>query len=267
MAYSARILADSITEQGDRLTTLEVTFPRIVLPEFNTHRMLSRNSASSRAIPVEKMISAVEADPFVPSSFGKNQRGMSSSEDLTGDPARIAHGTWMRTLRWSIDCARQMAWVGVHKQIANRLLEPFCWQTVVVTATEWSNYFALRCSHDAQPEIRTISEMMRDAIDASSPRVIRRHGWHTPFVDDEEVSRILEEATAEGASAEHTLVGHVSAGRCARVSYLTHDGRRDWRADLELSLRLRRDGHMSPFEHVARPMTKGERSYQSRRGR
>lgn len=243
MGYSARILADSLSPAGCRLTTFEVTFPRIVLAEFNTHRMLSRNSASSRAIPVEKRIAAVEADPFIPESFGRNQRGMQAGEALDGTEAAAAEHSWRVACRMAIGEARVLAGLGVHKQLANRLIEPFCWHTVIVSATEWRNFFGLRCHPAAQPEIRRIAEMMRALYDASAPTRLHIGEWHLPLVSAEERVEV----------APHRLP-LVSAGRCARVSYLTHDGRRDLAEDVRLANQLMADGHMSPFEHPAQAL-------------
>lgn len=251
MGYSAKVLADSVSLDGERLTTLEVTFPRIVLAEFNTHRMFSRNSASSRAIPVEKRIAMVEADPFVPDVFGKNQKGMQAYTGLDDAESRLARETWMVAANNAVFSARRLAEVGVHKQLANRLLEPFLWHTVIVSATEWSNFFALRCNPDAQPEIRRPAEMMRAAMALSTPKKVGYRGWHRPLLEEDEA--VLRHDS--NFSEEELCL--VSVGRCARVSYLTHDGRRDPMADIELARRLKSSGHMSPFEHVAQP----ERQY------
>lgn len=267
MGYAARVLKDSITYRGHeahRLTTMEVTFPRIVLAEFNTHRVLSRNSASSRAIPVEKRIAMIEADPFEPESFGKNQKGMQASEVLASDDDHMARAEWTLARVDAIRHAKALAMIGVHKQLANRLIEPFCWHTVIVTATEWDNYFALRCHPDAQPEIRKVSEMMREVFNASTPKELKAGQWHLPLLQDDEF--VLPDNSPEwnepvGFSCTLLSVDmakKVSAGRCARVSYLTHDGRRDIKADVELCERLHKSGHMSPLEHVARPLTQDD---------
>jgi thymidylate synthase ThyX len=236
MTYAAKVIADSIAD-GVRLTTLEATMPRIVLAEFNTHRMFSRNSASSRAIPVEKRIQAVIDDPFVPESFGSNQKGMQAGSALEGREAADAREVWMHARVEAVRAARALAALGVHKQLANRLIEPFAWTTVVVTATEWENYFNLRISSLAQPEIRLVSEAMKAAMDTSKPRTLHVGEWHLPYIQDGE---------SEGPLAM------ISAARCARVSYLTQDGRRDIEADLRLAESLATNRHMSPFEHVAR---------------
>lgn len=250
MSYATRILCDSVTTRGhetNRLTTFEVTIPRIVLAEFNTHRMLSRNSASSRAIPVKKRIQAILDDPFIPESFGKNQKGMQAGEQLDVEAGAQAQGIWLEARDAAARYAASLADLEVHKQLANRLLEPFLWHTIIVSATEWDNLWALRCHPAAQPEIRKPIEMMRDAYDDAIPMELRPGQWHLPLVNDEAQLR------ADGFSELHIKM--ISVGRCARVSYLTHDGHRDPHADIELCARLQASGHMSPFEHVARPLT------------
>lgn len=248
--YKAVVLADSVSKLGYRLTTMLVTFPRIVLAEFNTHRMLSRNSASSRAIPVQKRIQQVLDNPFVPEAFGRNQRGMQAAEVLQGDENNKAREEWLLAMQAAVEHARNLAALEVHKQLANRLLEPFLWHTAIVSATEWDNFFALRCHPDAQPEIRRVAELMREEMRASRPEIKAEGSLHLPFVGKVDWQEALDRY---GIDAGEQLAW-VSAARCARVSYLTHDGRRDLDADLNLAQRLREAGHMSPFEHVAKPI-------------
>jgi hypothetical protein len=145
--------------------------------------------------------------------------------------------------------------IGLHKQIANRLLEPFLWHTVIVTATEWDNFWALRCNKDAQPEIRVAAEMMKKLYDESTPRKLDYGEWHLPLVTDE------ERVEWAGTHPHPLYAPQVCSGRCARVSYLTHDGRRDPEADFELATKLMKAGHMSPFEHAARPWVDGPRAF------
>jgi thymidylate synthase ThyX len=244
--HAAKILADSVSPDGVRLTTLEVTFPRIVLAEFNTHRVFSRNSASSRAIPVEKMIRMVQDHPYVPTHWGKNQRGMQADEELSGIEQRASRAAWYGAMAQAVGHAKELAEIGVHKQITNRLLEPFMWHTAIISSTEWMNFFHLRCHRDAHPEIRRAAELMREAMDKSVQRVVNYGDWHTPLVEpgeawDLEIAGVVD-------------VRKVSVGRCARVSYLTHEGKRDPPEDIKLFDRLLTSGHMSPFEHVARPL-------------
>jgi thymidylate synthase ThyX len=234
-------LLDSVSPAGVRLTTLEVTFPRFVLAEFNTHRVLSRNSASSRAIPTSKLIDRVEHDPAMPLQWGRNKAGMSASDVLSEEEALAARAIWLRARDDAVLRANELLALKVHKQELNRLLEPFLWHTVIVSATEWSNFFELRCAANAQPEIRAAALEMRAAIDASRPRRIELGEWHTPLLQEDE--RALDLETRR----------RISAARCARVSYLTHEGNREIEKDLELFERLKSDRHLSPFEHVATP--------------
>jgi hypothetical protein len=146
MSFKAEVVGDSINEYGNRITTMVVTFPRIILAEFNTHRMFSRNSASSRAIPFEKMLKSVEENPFIPIAWQKNHKGMQGTEYFT-DPNDIKRERldWLDDRAYAITKAKRRAERGVTKQIVNRPLEPFMWHTVIVTATDWENFFALRC--------------------------------------------------------------------------------------------------------------------------
>lgn len=249
--YGAKILADSIGPSGRRLTTFEVTYPRFVHAELMTHREFSRNSASSRAIPVEKMISRILVDPVLPVWWGKNQSGMQAREELAGDDLETARRKWLAARDSALEYARELLRLDVHKQIVNRVLEPWMWITVIVSATQLSNFFALRCHPDAQPEIARAAYLMRDAHEASRPREVPLYGWHLPLVHDP------EELRGEGFNGEE--IAMISCGRCARVSYLTHDGKRDPHADLALATRLIDSGHMSPFEHAARALGVDER--------
>jgi len=223
---------------------MQVSFPRIVLAEWNTHRQFSRNSASSRAIPVEKMIERVESDPFIPKKFPKNQKGMQADDFLTGDEAESAKEAWLDALGKAVQSAKSLLRLNVHKQITNRLLEPFMWHTVVVTSTEWSNFFAQRCDKDAQPEIQTIAYMIQDLYNSGIPNQVSLGKWHTPYILSEEVGTLPDDYLTK-----------ISVARCARVSYLTQEGIRDIKKDLELFNRLTTGNHWSPFEHVATPDT------------
>jgi len=170
MGYSARILADSLNPVGVRLTSFEITYPRIIIAELNTHRMLSKSTASSRAIPVSKMIKRVKADPFLPVHWGRNQKGMQAAAELTGLRLVAARALWILASRVAIWIVRLLSLCGLHKQVANRLLEPFSWVTTVVTATDWENMLNLRDHENAQPEFRILARMIREALATSTPR-------------------------------------------------------------------------------------------------
>jgi len=249
MAYAAKIIADSINPAGNRLTTFEITFPRIVLAEFNTHRLFSRNSASSRAIPVAKMLERVKTDPFLPVWWGKNQSGMQAAEELDEHDQSVAKSEWLTARDNAVRQVEFLVGINVHKQIANRLLEPFLWHTAIVSATDYSNFFAQRCDPLAQPEIRVIAEMMRDLYFTATPNELASGEWHLPYIDAED--RAWVERVGSGADDRGGHLQAVSVARCARVSYLTHDGKRDHDEDLKLFQRLTKGGHWSPFEHVA----------------
>jgi thymidylate synthase ThyX len=285
MAYAAAILADSISPAGQRLTTFEATFPRLVLAEFNTHRVFSRNSASSRAIPVAKQLRRVLDDPYVPAHFGANQPGMQASVSLTGEKAEQARTEWLAARDSAVahvlrlitlpgrvpvnasadeldDLVAQLAdrvaakdipdaWLNVHKQLANRLLEPFMWHTLIVTSSEWDNFWHLRTHADTQPELQTVAVMMRDLWEASTPQLVDHGEWHLPLTG-------VAGGHPDDADLSAAQLVKVAVGRCARVSYLTHDGVRNPDADLLLHDRLLESGHLSPFEHPARPMTEAE---------
>lgn len=257
MSYSAKIIADS-TACGSRLTTMELVFPRIVLAEFNTHRAFSRNSASSRAIPIEKQIERVLEHPYVP-NFRHNQKGMQPAEELSLLNQARARVRWFNARDQAVDSCLRLGQLNVHKQWCNRLLEPFMWHTVIVTATEWQNFFGLRCSPMAQDEIRIPAELAEAAYRASTPKALGPGAWHTPYVELSEAVGFHMLGCYAGQDAT-TLATRVSAARCARVSYLTQDGRRDVAEDLTLYERLTaaQPPHLSPLEHVAIVETGGD---------
>jgi len=264
MSYSAKVICDSISSAGVRLTTIEATFPRFILAEVNTHRVLrggdehtdlfdlsdytdlSRSSASSRAIPIEKRIRMVEEDPFIPAAFGKNQRGMQAAENLEGEEAELARDRWNRARSDAMYHAGGLARLGVHKQYANRLLEPFCWHTAVLTATEWGNVDALRDHKDAQPEFQTLWKIVKAARASSTPKEIGIGEWHLPYVRDVDEEQLIQEGLM------HDLP-RISCARAGRVSYLTQDGRRAPGEDIALYGRYLDSFHMSPLEHAATP--------------
>lgn len=280
MPYSVKIIKDSLAPNGKRLTTFELSFPKFLQAEFNTHRMLSRNSASSRAIPIAKMIQMVRSDPVMPLWWGKNQSGMQALEELSSEleyredgkgkwwkndghthcsQKDVAIWIWKEGWYQSIGIAERLAAIGLHKQICNRILEPFMFTTVVATATEWANFFHLRNHKDAQPELAFIAKQMQEQYEANQPKAVPVGYWHLPYIDEEDY-RAVDPAIAV------SVLKKVSVGRCARVSYLTHDGKRDLEKDIELHDKLLAGEltddplHMSPFEHIAMAMDKPERS-------
>jgi thymidylate synthase ThyX len=249
---SAKVLLDSISVTGHRLTTMEIVTHRFVWSEFMTHRGFSRNSASSRAIPIAKNLDKVMEDIALPISWGSKKPGMQAGPPLSGNKAHMAEVKWLEARDKVVSIVRQLDELGLHKEVANRLLEPFLWHKAIVSATSFDNFWNLRCSELAQPEIRALAYAMREAYEESEPTLLSWGEWHTPLILDEEYESTLEHDRK-----------HISAARCARISYLTHDGIRDQGKDLELFKDLRDPGegqiHASPLEHVATPAIETEK--------
>lgn len=237
------ILCTESPTTSKRITTLELVYPRFIHAEFMTHRAFSRNAQSSRATPTKTLIQEVMTNPMAPAVYYKNCRGMSSKEPLAPDLADDARGTWLIAAHQMATAASVLHELGVHKQHVNRLLEPFLPIKVVVTATEWSNFFRLRLAQDAQPEIQMLAASMAEAM---SKAEVRKHIFHIPYLTEE------EQRDLDGYHANAHRLMRISAARCARVSYFKHDGKRPTaEEDLELASRLEQDGHLTPFEHQA----------------
>jgi len=242
---SASVIADSISVPEIRLTTLQLRYPRFIHAEFMTHRVFSRNASSSRAVPVEKLIADIERDPAMPLHWGKNQPGMQAHKQLTGYELGVAKGHYLAALQDALVHATHLHEIGAHKQLVNRILEPFTHINVVVTATEWDNFFALRDHPDAEPHIQMLAREIKRAMSESTPKKLRMYEWHLPYVSAEEQEE-----------ADSGTLCKISAARCARVSYLTQEGKKPAR-DTDLALYERLAGseplHASPLEHQASP--------------
>lgn len=253
MNIEAKVIAASVAAGSNTpIYTLQLKYPRFIHSEFMTHRVFSRNASSSRAIPVKRQLELVTIEPAVPIYWGSNKAGMQAGEELEGPSLQRAKDEWYEA---RIECkaaARSMMEVGLHKQVANRILEPWQHIHVVVTATEWDNFFYLRDHEAAQPEIRELAKQMKKAIADSTLTTLHpnlENPWHLPYITPDDWSLWeKKELTTENLIA-------ASVARCARVSYLNHDGSKcDINKDIELHDMLLKMKHMSPFEHVARPM-------------
>lgn len=263
MTITAAIVADSISADGVRLTTMLLRYPRFIHAELMTHRVFSRNASSSRAIPVEKLIADMQRDPAMPEFWGSNKPGMQAGDELHEGAVRQCTGMWLAGLEDAIYHAEQMVGMGLHKQIANRILEPWAHINVVVTSTEWSNFWELRCHPDAQPEMRTLAEAMRAVYDARTPSLLNPGEWHLPFVTEADCDKARNLITNNGVlrvvptdKQVGDMLIKASVARCARTSYLTHDMKEpDLEADIKLHDRLvaSRPIHASPAEHQATP--------------
>ncbi len=242
MSYEAKIICDSTTGVT-RLTTFQVRYPRFIHSEVMTHRVFSRNASSSRAIPVQKQIDAAIMNPAMPIRFMKNQPGMQASVECNDEEEGAARKVWLEARDNAVNSARAMVRLDVHKQFANRLLEPFQWISVVITATDWDNFWALRCHPDAQPEFEYLASKMRRCYQESQPSMLGLGDWHLPYI-----------RTNEWLDYGIIDLCKISSARCARVSYLTHDNK-DPKPQEDIALFERlvagEPKHASPVEHQA----------------
>lgn len=248
----AKIVCDSLASSGVRLTTFVLTYPRFIHSEFMTHRVFSRNASSSRAIPVKKSIQMVRDNPVIPLAFTKNQKGMQGGEALDGEAHNAAVAAWLEGRDRAVEIAEKLSDLEVHKQYANRVLEAYATITVVCTATDWSNWFALRCHEMAQPEIHALADLMWEAYSSSVPELLEDGQWHAPFTNS--ANGLIGLAEQMEMDADPLLRIKKSVARCARVSYSNHDGKNPTtEEDLALYDRLLGSDplHASPAEHQA----------------
>lgn len=257
MAWEAKVILDSINpSRTRRITTMQVSYPRIIHSEMLTHRAFARNSASSRAIPwlhredskatTPTMRDRIVNDPFVPLVFGSEQSGMVTGGEVK-NPDYAKH-RWMLARDGALGHADMLHRMGVHRSLVNRVVEPWMFITVLITATEWENFFRLRCHPDAEIHFQKIAGMMREAREASWPKELCVGEWHLPFV-----SGAPDEDMLRGAIQSEAL-RKISSARCSRLSYLTQEGTRDYLLDMRQFERLYQGsgfGHWSPMEHPA----------------
>lgn len=275
MEISAKIIAHSKSSvNGKEIITFELQYPRFCHSEFMTHRMFSRNAASSRAIPVGKMIEQVRNDPAMPVHWGKNQPGMQAKEECTtlidlgaAGVEFTAEEVWKFCANSVANFAEKYNDSGYHKQVVNRILEPFQWMKTVLTATEFENFFWLRNHEDAQPEIKRLAEAMLEAKENSEPVILNPGDWHTPYYadgywkDDSHSEKyathswLVKEEDREdfdGVKLKDALA--ISSSCCAQVSYRALDDSLEKAHMIYKKLVESEPVHASPFEHSATPM-------------
>lgn len=249
---SAKVIQDSYFD-GKRLTTFEIVFPRYILAEFNTHRALSKNTSSSRAIPTSKQIEACLNAPVLPVRFGLNQKGMSPSDsNLTGEDLDEARQIWIDMVKFVAKGCSRLAELGLHKQWASRPLEWATTTKMVFSASQLDNFFLLRDHDDAQDEIAYLAQAVKTALNGSTPRELRCGQWHLPYImPEDKVNFTLGECLK------------ISAARCARTSYKTQLGVTSTLEDdlamfdkLTYGMKFDEDNpfHASPTEHQATPI-------------
>lgn len=252
---SAELVAHSRWEGAEPVCTLRLVYPRFIHGEVMTHRMFSRNAASSRAIPISAMIERVKNSPAMPIHWGKNRSGMQADGEVTAEQQSEAQKVWFRASMDAVSDAQVLDSLGVHKQVVNRLLEPFMFMHVIVTATRpgLNNFFNLRLHSDAQPEIYELARLMDQAIIHSTPRELRDGEWHMPFVDwfrdgGEGRQVFMDES---GAVIPLETARMVSVSACAQVSYRKNDLSVEKARRIYDRLIMADVVHASPFEHVA----------------
>ena len=238
---TAKIIADSCSSvvSGKRITSFVLTYPRFIHAELMTHRSFSRNAASSRALPITKFIEDVLTDPAMPVHWGAAQKGMQADNEVDEETKTKAMSVWHEAKESAIEFAKRLSNLGLHKQVVNRILEPFFNITTLVTATEYKNFFKLRAHKAAQPEIRELAYKMLELYETNKPEPKNIGEWHIPFGDK----------YLDGLTIEQKL--KIATARAARVSYKNFDGVVDYDKDYALHDILLKEGHYSPFEHSA----------------
>lgn len=265
----ATIVADSVGADAPRLTTFQLIYPRFIHAEVMTHRVFSRNASSSRAIPTAKMLGSILQEPARPVDWRMNQPGMQGYEPASEGCVAACVQIWDAACAAAVRFAQHMDATGIHKQVVNRLTEPFQHIRVVLTATDFDNFFALRDHEAAEPHIQLLAKAMKEAMDASTPVNLTKWDWHLPYVDEEAIESAKtwynEPSNAGVVESLETLLCCISAARCARVSYKTFDDKPSTvAADLDLYTKLVGSApiHASPTEHQASPdfwLARGDR--------
>lgn len=248
MTITAKIVAHSKSPQGVEIVTYELEYPRFIHSEVLTHRVFSRNAASSRAIPVKRQLELIYDNMAAPTHWGKNQAGMQAESELNFWDADTAARVWRKAGQDVLIRAAELNELGLHKQATNRMVEPWSHIKVVVTATEWANWFYLRDHEDAQPEIRQLAQEMSKAYDDSKAKPLLEGEWHMPYFEDgfwgPDFETSLDDALA------------VSSSCCAQVSYRKLDDSLEKARMIFDKLITSKPEHASPMEHQATPIRK-----------
>lgn len=260
----ATVIADSINGKGDRLTSIIGVFPRIILSEVNTHRALSRNSASLRAIPFKKVVEMVVDDPFVPMKWMKEHKGMQGSEFFQKEEEiEQLKAEWLIARDGAVLNANVLHDLGLSKQMCNRIMEPFMMQTALISFTEIENFTYLRANSSAEIHFNHFAEEVISALNKSNATTLIEGQWHMPFGDkinddllkamlvDGEFDEFLSKDFKENGNNIEALKRMISVARCARVSYMNHEGEHRYKDDIRLYCNLLANKHLSPFEHIA----------------
>lgn len=257
---TAKIIKDSINIEGNRVTTFELEYPRFIHAEFMTHRQLSKNSSSSRAIPSNKMIDLIKNNPAMPIYWGKNKSGMQAKEEVSLNQERLAKLLWKGQMYSAFITTKLFNKLGLHKQISNRILEPFQMIKIVCTATEWDNFFNLRYHLDAQPEIIMLAHLMYQEYSTNKPKLLQLGQWHLPYVDSIEYTETDvgygEYENNQWYYIDNNIISledaiKISVASCAAVSYRTENMTLEKANKIYDMLIKAEVKHSSPLEHQA----------------
>lgn len=255
------IKASRPTNGAASIITIHARYPRIFHSEIMTHRVFSRNARSSRAVPVMTMLKEIWNAPFVPWHWGKNKRGMQAGEPITGMSYHMLVMLWLLASKFACIIAYLMLKIGVHKQIPNRLLEPFSFIDTLITSTDWANFIHLRDHEDAEPHLQDLAKLIRTAIEDADYQILRPGEWHLPFIESSDYDTLIEtvEELRGLSKQDHRVTGYllkISVARCARISYKAFDGDGSVGRELERYELLvgSEPLHASPAEHQAKPM-------------
>ena len=269
---TAKVIADSINETGQRLTTFELEFPRLILSECNTHGAIEKNTSSSRAIPVSKMLDHILEQNLKPIYFGSKKSGMQAGNELTGEGLDFVKCVWGSSLESAVEYAEMLDKAGVAKEVTNRITEPYQLIKAVWSATDWENWFNLRLEKDADPNICMLAYKMYEAMSKSLPVLLKKGEYHLPYCSHR---NIVCKDSGEVVDIEHgylevppnvrglvfkpmTLEQAIkySVASCAQVSYRSEGMTLDKAEKIWNMLVKSEVVHASPLTHVATPISK-----------
>lgn len=246
------------------ITTMHIRVPRIIWPEILTHRVLSRNARSSRAVPERVMLEEIQRDPFVPWHWTRIQQGMQGEAGHDNPVVLLNPKTdleeihsneraWLLARDSALGYAKAFAGAGYHKQIFNRIVEPYMWIDGLITTVTWNNLLWLRDDDAAEPHLRDIAVAIKQVLDSAKPQQLDDGDWHLPYIAAADYAAAADRFPR--MSQQNEWLRKISAARCARMSYVPFNGEASYEAELQRYLRLTSDArlHASPMEHQATP--------------
>lgn len=265
--FVQEVLSSRSTQSWRTVNTLHLRYPRIIHGEMMTARVFNRNARSSRAVPIETLLKEIRNDPFIPWHWTGHKKGMqgvpghdalvymptpaADCDDTWTEMSNVEGWLWARDR--AVEAAEAFGKAGYHKQVANRLVEPFMWMDLLVTSTHWANFLHLRDHEAAEPHIRDLAVLVGKVLDQAQPTDLDVGEWHLPYITAEDHAEAAKRFVLQKDATD--FLKKVSAARCARISYKPFDGNGSYERELE-----RYDGlvnadavHASPLEHQCSP--------------